>query len=101
MTMISNTIKHYQFSSGLRTYSLVKTPIRYLKTAKNVSPDVPASCRHMRGGKRNTINSIAACARKQGASGLFDRVKPQKSSCFEGGKLIALNVQPHFDLNIN
>jgi hypothetical protein len=74
MTIISNAIKHYQFRSCLRTYSLVCGPIRYPKTVKNASPDVSASCTRMRGGKRITTNSIAACARKQGIRGLFDGV---------------------------
>ena len=57
---------HYQFRSCLRPNLLVKTPIRYLKTAQKTSPDVQASCRRMRSRTKFTPNSIAACARKQG-----------------------------------
>jgi pimeloyl-ACP methyl ester carboxylesterase len=64
-------LKYYQFSSCLRPCLLVKTPIRYPKTTKKASPDVPASCKRRRNGNRDTPNSIAACARKQGVRGRF------------------------------
>ena len=72
MTIISNAIKHYQFSSFLRTYLLGKPPIRYPKTVQKVSRDPGTSCKRTRGGNRITPNSIAACARKQGVIGQFD-----------------------------
>ena len=67
---------YYQFRSCSRTYLLAKSPICYHKTAKKASPDVPASCKRTRGGKLNTTNSIAACARKQSAGNLFNDRKP-------------------------
>jgi Lipase (class 3) len=62
---------HYQFSSCLRTYPLIYSPIRYPKTALKASCDADASCRRTKSGIQFTINSIAACARKQGAGGQF------------------------------
>ena len=42
------------------------------KTAQKFSPDVSASCKRARSCKKFTINSIAACARKQGANSRLD-----------------------------
>ena len=75
MTITSNSIKHYQFSSCLRTYSLVKTSIRYPRTAQIASCDVRVPSRCSRHGNRITPTSIAACARKQGVIGRFDGEK--------------------------
>lgn len=73
MTIISNAIKHYQFGSCLRTYLLACRPIQYPKTAQKALRDAYASCKQTRRGKRCTTSSIAACSRKKGISGLFDR----------------------------
>ena len=72
MTITSNTIKHYQFSSCLRPYLLAKTPIRCPKVARTGLRDATEVCRRTRGCSRNTIDSVAAYARKQGIKGRFE-----------------------------
>ena len=84
MKIKSNSINYYPFNSCLRPYLLVRTSIRYPKTAQKALPDATASCRRTSSQKINTINSVAACARKQGVLGRFNRVKPHKNRCFEG-----------------
>ena len=68
------------------------SPIQNVKAIKKALPGVSVSCRHKRCSEKDTINSVAACARKQGAVATFDgqkwpdkcrkhsqQVKPQKS----------------------
>ena len=71
---------HYQLSSCLRPYLLVKTPTRCPNTAQKASPDVQASCRRIRSRTKFTPNSIAACARKKGARGRFDTKKRSRNT---------------------
>jgi len=52
--------------------------IQYPKTTKTSSLGVGASCRHKRYSKKDTINSVAACASKQGAVATFDSQKRLK-----------------------
>jgi hypothetical protein len=73
--LYGGTNRYYQFSSCLRRYLLGKKPIRYPETAQKASRGVSASCGRMRGGNRFAINSIAACACKQGARGRFCNAK--------------------------
>ena len=70
----------YQFRSSLRAYLLVKTSIRYPKTTQKVSPDARKSRRRASSGTRNTPNSIAACAGKQGGLATFSRVNRRQKS---------------------
>jgi len=92
MKINSNSANNYQFKSCLRPYLLACSMIRYAKTVKKALPGVSVSCRHKRCSEKDTINSVAACARKQGAVATFDgqkwpdkcrkhsqQVKPQKS----------------------
>ena len=72
MKIKSNSINHSQFSSCLRPYLLVKTPIRYPKTVQKASLKTWAADRCTLNRIRFTPNSIAACAGKQGAGGRLD-----------------------------
>ena len=47
------------------------SPIQNVKAIKKALPGVSASCVRARGGNNNTINSVAACTRKQGAVAIF------------------------------
>jgi hypothetical protein len=85
MTIISNAIEHYQFSSCLRTYLLTCRLIQYPKTVEKASPHVSASFRPAISSKRLAINLIAACARIQDARGRFDSEK-LAFKCLEGFK---------------
>ena len=64
---------NYQFRSCLRPSLFGKSTIRYPKTAAHAR-DVCLLASHtsVRGDLKNTIHSIAACARKKGASRMFD-----------------------------
>jgi len=92
MKINSNLAKNYQLESCLRPYLLACGMIRYSKTLKKALPCVSASSRHKRSSKKDTINSVAACALKQGALATFksekwpdkcrkhsQQVKPKKS----------------------
>jgi RTX calcium-binding nonapeptide repeat (4 copies) len=56
---------HYEFRSCLRPYLLVKTSIRYLKTARKSSPEPCASRMRARSGIRITPSSTADRVSKQ------------------------------------
>jgi len=49
--------------------------IQYPKTVKKALPGVSASCVRASSSKKDTINSVAACARKQGAVATFKSEK--------------------------
>lgn len=70
--------KSYQFGSCLRSYLLVKTSIRYPKTALKASLEPCASRKRAKSTIRNTPNSIGACARKQGIVATSSRVNRRK-----------------------
>ena len=72
MTITSNAVKYYQFSRCLRPHLLAKTPIRCPKVARTGLRDATEVCRRTRGCSRNTIDSVAAYARKQGIKGRFE-----------------------------
>ena len=80
MKINMNLFSHYKFKSCFRTYLLALSSTRYLKTAKKASPDVSASCKQARGGNKNAISSIAACAYKHDATGTFDTKNRREST---------------------
>ena len=84
MNIKLNSIIHYQFSSCLRQNLLVKTSIRYPKTAQKVLRDAGTSCRRTRYSKKITPNSIAACVRKKGDIDRLDCERRVKKITYRG-----------------
>ena len=71
--LCSHAVHCYKFRILTRTYPMGKSSIRYRKMACHARNMCPCALQtSSRRGSKNTIDSIAACAHKQGARGIFD-----------------------------